>query len=100
MKDKTLILLTIAVFSFTGCSPKMISSAIFWDIDKDGDKKLNLVEYHDTRKDWLEEDAKKRGVSTISLAKNEFEILDTNNDNFLTSKEFFNEETNKKNRTL
>ena len=45
---------------------------------------------------WLEEDAKKRGVSTISLAKNEFKILDANNDNFLTSEEFFNEETNKK----
>ena len=96
MKNKILVLLTIALVSFTGCSHKMISSAIFLDMDKDGDKKLNLVEYYDTRKDWLEEDAKKRGVSTISLAKNEFEILDTNNDNFLTSKEFFNEETNKK----
>ncbi|HIP46555.1 MAG TPA: hypothetical protein EYG95_03240 [Campylobacterales bacterium] len=96
MKNKILVLLTIAVVSFTGCSQKMILSGIFWDIDKDGDKKLNLSEYHDTRKDWLEEDAKKRGVSTISLAKKEFEILDTDNDNFLTSEEFFDEETNKK----
>ena len=54
------------------------------------------MEYHDTRKDWLEEDAKKRGVSTISLAKNEFKILDANNDNFLTSKELFDEEANRK----
>jgi len=96
MKNKILVLLTIAGISFTGCSQKMILSSIFSDIDKDGDKKLNLEEYHDTRKDWLVEDAKKRAVSTISLAKHEFEILDTDNDNFLTSKEFFDEEANRK----
>ena len=96
MKNNILVLLTIALVSFTGCSHKMISSAIFLDMDKDGDKKLNLVEYHDSLKYLLEKDAKKRGVSTISLAKNEFEILDTDNDNFLTSKEFFDEEANRK----
>ena len=96
MKNKILVLLTIAVISFTGCAQKMLMSAIFSDMDKDGDKKLNLAEYHDSLKYVLEEDAKKRGVSTISLAKNEFEILDTDNDNFLTSEEFFNEEKNKR----
>jgi len=77
---------------FSGCSQKMILSGIFWDIDKDNSGTLDILEYHDTRRDFLQEEAKEKGMSTMELAKKEFQILDTNGNALLSKKEFFDDE--------
>jgi len=76
---------------FSGCSEKMILSGIFWDIDKDNSGALDISEYHDTRKNFLQDDAHSQGVSTMELAKKEFKILDVDGNGLLSQKEFFND---------
>ena len=93
---KNIWLFIVFIMIFGGCSRGVILSGIFWDIDKNGNGMIDIKEYHDTRKDWLEDESKVKGVSTIALAKKEFAILDTDKNNLLSKKELFDDEQNQK----